>query len=149
MFEYRSDTRTGSNPVSATGNAMRRTLPGSAAIAEPAISSATRPPNDRHALRIRAPPILRKKRRNVPFPLAAMPKTKPPYWDDAARLLAERDPVLRTLIAAYPGLHRTRPADPSTPPAPPIAGKQTPGKPARPTWEGLVTLSAVPPPPPL
>jgi hypothetical protein len=27
-----------------------------------------------------------------------MPKTKPPYWDDAARLLAERDPVLRTLV---------------------------------------------------
>jgi len=72
-----------------------------------------------------------------------MPKTKPPYWDDAARLLAERDPVLRTLIAAYPGLHLTRRGDPFTTLARAIVGQQISVKAAQTIWERLVTLCAV------
>jgi len=72
-----------------------------------------------------------------------MPKTKPPYWDDAARLLAERDPVLRTLIATYPGLHLTRRGDPFTTLARAIVGQQISVKAAQTIWERLVALCAV------
>jgi DNA-3-methyladenine glycosylase II len=71
-----------------------------------------------------------------------MPKTKPPYWDDAARLLAERDAVLRTLIAAYPGLHLTRRGDPFTTLARAIVGQQISVKAAQTIWERLVTRCA-------
>ncbi len=71
-----------------------------------------------------------------------MPKTKPPYWDDAARLLAERDPVLRTLIAAYPGLHLTRRGDPFTTLARAIVGQQISVKAAQTIWERLAVLCA-------
>ena len=40
--------------------------------------------------------------------------TKPHYWDEAIRALAERDSVLAKLIAEYPGLHLTRRSDPFT-----------------------------------
>jgi DNA-3-methyladenine glycosylase II len=76
------------------------------------------------------------------FRPAAMPKTKPPYWDDAARLLAERDPVLRGLIAAYPGLYLTRRGDPFTTLARAIVGQQISVKAAQTIWDRLFTLCA-------
>lgn len=64
--------------------------------------------------------------------------TKPHYWDDAARVLAERDPVLATLIAACPGLHLTRRGDPFTTLARAIVGQQISVKAAQAIWERVV-----------
>ncbi len=64
--------------------------------------------------------------------------TKPHYWDDAARVLAARDPVLGTLIAAYPGLHLIRRGDPFTTLARAIVGQQISVKAAQAIWERLV-----------
>jgi DNA-3-methyladenine glycosylase II len=72
---------------------------------------------------------------------AATPResmTKPHYWDDAARVLAARDPVLGTLIAAYPGLHLIRRGDPFTTLARAIVGQQISVKAAQAIWERLV-----------
>ena len=59
---------------------------------------------------------------------------KPHYWDEATRLLAARDPVLGTLIAAYPGLHLTRRGDPFTTLARAIVGQQISVKAAQSIW---------------
>ena len=64
--------------------------------------------------------------------------TKPHYWDDATRTLAERDPVLRGLIAATPGLHLTRRGDPFTTLARAIVGQQISVKAAQAIWDRLV-----------
>ncbi|HTL74904.1 MAG TPA: DNA-3-methyladenine glycosylase [Casimicrobiaceae bacterium] len=64
--------------------------------------------------------------------------TKPHYWDEATRVLAERDPVLRKLIAATPGLHLTRRGDPFTTLARAIVGQQISVKAAQSIWERLV-----------
>jgi DNA-3-methyladenine glycosylase II len=63
--------------------------------------------------------------------------TKPAYWDEATRILAGRDPVLRRLIAAYPGLHLTRRGDPFTTLARAIVGQQISVKAAQTIWERL------------
>ena len=68
--------------------------------------------------------------------------TKPPYWDQATQVLAERDPVLGGLIAAYPGLHLTRRGDPFTTLARAIVGQQISVKAAQTIWERLVALCA-------
>jgi DNA-3-methyladenine glycosylase II len=64
--------------------------------------------------------------------------TKPPYWDEATRVLAERDPVLRKLIAATPGLHLTRRGDPFTTLARAIVGQQISVKAAQSIWDRIV-----------
>ena len=66
------------------------------------------------------------------------PMTKPPFWDDAARALAARDPVLGALIAAYPGLHLIRRGDPFTTLARAIVGQQISVKAAQVIWGRLV-----------
>ena len=69
--------------------------------------------------------------------IASSPMTKPSYWDEATRLLAGRDPVLRGLIAAHPGLHLTRRGDPFTTLARAIVGQQISVKAAQTIWERL------------
>jgi DNA-3-methyladenine glycosylase II len=64
--------------------------------------------------------------------------TKPHYWDEAARVLAERDPVLGGLIAAFPGLHLTRRGDPFTTLARAIVGQQISLKAAQAIWDRLM-----------
>ena len=64
--------------------------------------------------------------------------TKPHYWDEATRVLGERDPVLRKLIAATPGIHLTRRGDPFTTLARAIVGQQISVKAAQSIWERLV-----------
>ena len=64
--------------------------------------------------------------------------TKPPYWDDATRVLASRDPVLATLIETYPGIHLTRRGDPFTTLARAIVGQQISVKAAQTIWERLL-----------
>jgi DNA-3-methyladenine glycosylase II len=64
--------------------------------------------------------------------------TKPHYWDDATRVLAQRDPVLATLIAAYPGLHLNRRGDPFTTLARAIVGQQISVKAAQTIWDRLL-----------
>jgi len=63
---------------------------------------------------------------------------KPHYWDDAARVLAARDPVIGALIAAFPGLHLTRRGDPFTTLARSIVGQQISVKAAQAIWERIV-----------
>ena len=64
--------------------------------------------------------------------------TKPHYWDDATRALAEQDSVLAKLIAEYPGLHLTRRGDPFTTLARAIVGQQISVKAAQTSWERLL-----------
>jgi DNA-3-methyladenine glycosylase II len=64
--------------------------------------------------------------------------TKPHYWDEAIRALAERDAVLARLIAEYPGLHLTRRGDPFTTLARAIVGQQISVKAAQTIWERLL-----------
>ena len=64
--------------------------------------------------------------------------TKPHYWDQAIRALAERDSVLAKLIAEYPGIHLTRRGDPFTTLARAIVGQQISVKAAQTIWERLV-----------
>ena len=63
---------------------------------------------------------------------------KPHYWDDAVRALSARDPVLATLIAAFPGLHITRRGDPFTTLALAIVGQQISLKAAQAIWRRVV-----------
>ena len=74
--------------------------------------------------------------------------SKPHYWDDATRVLAERDSVLAKLIADYPGLHLTRRGDPFTTLARAIVGQQISVKAAQSIWDRLVKLCGNPGPAP-
>jgi DNA-3-methyladenine glycosylase II len=74
--------------------------------------------------------------------------TKPHYWDDATRLLAERDPVLARLIGTYPGIHLTRRGDPFTTLARAIVGQQISVKAAQSIWDRIVKACGRPGPPP-
>src|SRR6478672_10463687 len=64
--------------------------------------------------------------------------SKPHYWDEAIRALAERDSVLAKLIAEYPGLHLTRRGDPFTTLARAIVGQQISVKAAQTIWDRLL-----------
>ena len=63
-----------------------------------------------------------------------MPALKPAYWDAAIRELAKRDPVLRKLIRAHPGVHLTSRGDPFTSLARAIVGQQISVKAAETIW---------------
>jgi DNA-3-methyladenine glycosylase II len=73
--------------------------------------------------------------------------TKPHYWDDATRLLAQRDEVLGRLIGSYPGIHLTRRGDPFTTLARAIVGQQISVKAAQSIWDRLVKACGDPGPP--
>jgi DNA-3-methyladenine glycosylase II len=63
---------------------------------------------------------------------------KPSYWDDATRALGKRDPVLRRLIRAYPGIHLKRRSDGFTTLARAIVGQQISVKAADTIWRRFV-----------
>jgi DNA-3-methyladenine glycosylase II len=63
---------------------------------------------------------------------------KPTYWDDAKRVLAKRDPVLRRIIRAHPDVHLARRSDPFTALARAIVGQQISVKAADSIWNRLV-----------
>lgn len=65
---------------------------------------------------------------------------KPAYWDEAAAVLAQRDPVLGRLIAAYPGIHLKRRSDPFTTLARAIVGQQISVKAADSIWRRFVAV---------
>jgi DNA-3-methyladenine glycosylase II len=65
--------------------------------------------------------------------------TKPDYWDEAARVLAKRDPVLGALMAAHSGFHLTRRGDPFTTLARAIVGQQISVKAAQSIWLRILT----------
>ncbi len=62
---------------------------------------------------------------------------KPAYWDDATLALAEGDPVMGKLIAAFAGLHLVRRGDPFTTLARAIVGQQISVKAAQTIWDRL------------
>ncbi len=66
---------------------------------------------------------------------------KPAYWDAATRALCRGDPILRKLIAAYPGIHLTRRGDPFTTLARAIVGQQISVKAAESIWNRFVTAA--------
>jgi DNA-3-methyladenine glycosylase II len=72
-----------------------------------------------------------------------MPAVKPAYWDAATAALAKRDPVLRKLIRAYPGISLTSRGDPFTTLARAIVGQQISVKAAETIWRRF-TLAAHP-----
>ena len=63
---------------------------------------------------------------------------KPAYWDEGIRILGERDPVLRALIATYPEVHLRRRSDAFTTLARAIVGQQISVKAAQSIWNRLV-----------
>ena len=63
---------------------------------------------------------------------------KPPFWDLATRALAERDHILRRLIATFPDIHLVRRGDAFTTLARAIVGQQISVKAAQTIWERLV-----------
>jgi DNA-3-methyladenine glycosylase II len=65
---------------------------------------------------------------------------KPVYWDDAVVALRSADPVLDTLIAAYPGIHLTRRVDPFTTLARAIVGQQISVRAAQTIWDRFVAV---------
>jgi DNA-3-methyladenine glycosylase II len=67
---------------------------------------------------------------------------KPAYWDDAARALAARDPVLGGLIVALPGIHLTRRGEPFTTLARAIVGQQISVKAAQSIWDRVCLACA-------
>jgi len=67
------------------------------------------------------------------------PPMKPVYWDQAARALSRRDPVLRALIKRHPGIHLQRRSDPFTTLARAIVGQQISVKAADSVWQRLST----------
>jgi DNA-3-methyladenine glycosylase II len=69
---------------------------------------------------------------------------KPPYWDDATRVLAKRDPVLRKIIRAHPDVHLARRSDPFTALARAIVGQQISVKAADSIWKRLVARAGAP-----
>ena len=60
---------------------------------------------------------------------------KPHYWDEAARDLAARDPVMRKLVKAFPGVHLARRGEPFTVLARAIVGQQISVKAAQSIWD--------------
>ena len=66
---------------------------------------------------------------------------KPPYWDRATRALGRRDPVLRGLIRAYPGIHLQRRSDPFTTLARAIVGQQISVRAAQTIWDRLAAAT--------
>jgi len=66
---------------------------------------------------------------------------KPDYWDAATRALGRRDPVMRRLIAAHPGIHLARRGDPFTTLARAIVGQQISVKAAQSIWNRLVVAT--------
>src|SRR5437764_14989938 len=69
---------------------------------------------------------------------------KPPYWDDATRALAKRDPVLRRIIRAHPDVHLARRSDPFTALGRAIVGQQISVKAADSIWNRLVAHAGAP-----
>jgi DNA-3-methyladenine glycosylase II len=67
---------------------------------------------------------------------------KPAYWDDAARALAERDPVLRALIERFAGIHLVRRGEPFTTLARAIVGQQMSVKAAQSIWSRVCVACA-------
>jgi len=67
---------------------------------------------------------------------------KPPYWDDAARELGRRDPVLRRVIRNHPGVHLQRRGDPFTTLARAIVGQQISVQAAQTIWDRVVAATA-------
>jgi DNA-3-methyladenine glycosylase II len=67
---------------------------------------------------------------------------KPAYWDDATRVLGQRDRVLKKLIRAYPGIHLRRRSDPFTTLARAIVGQQISVKAADSIWRRFVETVA-------
>src|SRR5207244_9293976 len=66
---------------------------------------------------------------------------KPPFWDRATRTLAERDHILRRLIATFPDIHLVRRGDAFTTLARAIVGQQISVKAAQTIWGRLVTAT--------
>ena len=64
---------------------------------------------------------------------------KPAYWDAATAALAKRDPVLKKLIRAHPGVHLTSRGDPFTSLSRAIVGQQISVKAADTIWRRFVT----------
>ena len=67
---------------------------------------------------------------------------KPRWWDDAARELARRDPVMRRLVRRYPGASLKRRSDAFTALARAITGQQISVKAADAIWRRFVALAA-------
>ncbi len=67
---------------------------------------------------------------------------KPEYWDAAARALARRDSVLRSLIRRHPGIHLQRRSDPFTTLARAIVGHQISVQAAGAVWRRFVSAAA-------
>ena len=64
---------------------------------------------------------------------------KPPYWDEATRVLGRADPVLQRLIRKFPDVHLVQRGDPFTTLARAIVGQQISVKAAQTIWERLAT----------
>jgi len=67
---------------------------------------------------------------------------KPAYWDDAARELGRRDPVLKRVIRDHPGVHLQRRGDPFTTLARAIVGQQISVQAAQTIWDRVVAATA-------
>ena len=67
---------------------------------------------------------------------------KPRWWDDAARELARRDPVMRRLVRRYPDASLRRRSDAFTALARAITGQQISVKAAEAIWRRFVALAA-------
>ncbi len=80
-------------------------------------------------------------RASAAWPERAGAAVKPGFWDCAAGALARKDPVMKALIAAYPGIHLVRRGDPFTTLARAIVGQQISVKAAQSIWNRLVTAS--------
>jgi len=73
---------------------------------------------------------------------------KPAYWDDAARLLCRRDPVLKRVIRRHPDVHVQRRGDPFTTLARAIVGQQISVRAAQTIWDRVaVAMDATGAPP--
>jgi len=68
-------------------------------------------------------------------------RVKPAYWDAAVAHIGARDPVLRGLIATFPGVHLTRRGDAFTTLARAIVGQQISVKAAQSIWNRLVAVA--------
>jgi DNA-3-methyladenine glycosylase II len=66
---------------------------------------------------------------------------KPAYWDDAARELGRRDPVLKRVIRDHPGVHLQRRGDPFTTLARAIVGQQISVQAAQTIWDRVVAAT--------